>query len=145
MNDIHSVLINLLSNLVWFPVGIGAGLYWYPILAEFPVPDGGIRIEPIPPKTRTLILASDGYPVLKNSLEASEQELQRILEADPLLFRLYKATKGVQDGNVSYDDRAYIKLKLMHEDKEDAAKMDKSGNIMERRQRKKKSRKKKRS
>lgn len=31
---------------------------------------------------------------------------------DPLLFRKYKATKRVREGHVSFDDRAYVKLKI---------------------------------
>ncbi len=84
------------------------------------MPDEGVRVELIPKKVHTIILASDGYPLLKNSLEASEQALHHILENDPLLFRLYKATKGVQDGHVSYDDRAYIKLRLLDEQKKES-------------------------
>jgi glycerophosphoryl diester phosphodiesterase len=48
-------------------------------------------------------------------LEASEQALQEILRDDPLLFRKYKATKGLQPGNVSFDDRAYVKIELKKE------------------------------
>ena len=58
------------------------------------------------------MLASDGYPYLKDTLEASEQALQEVLQEDPLLFRKYKATKGLQIGNRSFDDRAYIKLEI---------------------------------
>ena len=58
------------------------------------------------------MLASDGYPDLKETLAASEERLQEILDDDPLLFRKYKATKGMHEGNVSFDDRAYVKLKV---------------------------------
>ncbi len=30
-----------------------------------------------------------------------------------MLFRTHKATKGVQEGHISYDDRAYLKLRLI--------------------------------
>jgi len=110
-------ILPLLKQQQFFQNNLTAGTYWYPIIDGFPVPDGGIRVEPIPETTRTIILASDGYPVLKDSLEASEEELRHILENDPLLFRFYKSTKGVQEGYVSYDDRAYIKLKLIQKHK----------------------------
>ncbi|GCE09255.1 hypothetical protein KDAU_65840 [Dictyobacter aurantiacus] len=48
----------------------------------------------------------------KITLEASELALQEVLQEDPLLFRKYKTTKGLQRGNVSFDDRAYIKIAL---------------------------------
>lgn len=114
----RAFILPLLKQQQLFQNNPAAGPYWYPILDGFPVPAEGIRIEPIPQKTRTIILASDGYPILQESLEASEQELQRILESDPLLFRSYKTTKGVQDGFVSYDDRAYLKLRLLRESKQ---------------------------
>lgn len=57
-----------------------------------------------------IVLASDGYPVLKNSLKESEEKLLEILEKDPLLINIYKSTKGLQKGNISYDDRTYIKF-----------------------------------
>jgi glycerophosphoryl diester phosphodiesterase len=112
-------ILPLLKQQQFFQNKPAAGAYWYPIIDGFSVPDEGIRVEPIPETIQTIILASDGYPILKSSLEASEQELQRILECDPLLFRSYKATKGVQEGNISYDDRAYIKLRLSDEQRKD--------------------------
>lgn len=111
-------ILPLLKRQQLFQNNPAAGPYWYPIIDGFPVPDAGIRVEPIPGGTHTVVLASDGYPVLRDSLEASEQELRRILESDPLLFRVYKATKGVQTGSVSYDDRAYIKLRSVDAQKE---------------------------
>jgi glycerophosphoryl diester phosphodiesterase len=58
------------------------------------------------------VLASDGYPYLKDTLIASEQALQELLQNDPMLFRDYKTTKSVQEGNLSFDDRAYLKILL---------------------------------
>jgi glycerophosphoryl diester phosphodiesterase len=72
-----------------------------------------IERYPVPPRTKTLVLASDGYPVLKPTLEESEQELDRILKEDPLCFRTYKSTKGLYKGNVSFDDRAYVRIDVM--------------------------------
>jgi len=117
----RAFILPLLKQQQLFQNNPASGPYWYPIIDGFPVPDEGIRVELIPQRVHTLILASDGYPILKNSLEASEQALHHILENDPLLFRLYKATKGVQDGHVSYDDRAYIKLRLLGEQEKASA------------------------
>ena len=61
-------------------------------------------------KDDSIVLASDGSPVLENSLEASENALKHILESDPLRISEYKATKGVKPGNVSFDDRVYCKI-----------------------------------
>lgn len=59
-----------------------------------------------------IILASDGYPQLFPTLEETEANLKSLLAEDPLCFRKLKSTKGVLPGNDSYDDRAYLKLKL---------------------------------
>ena len=59
-----------------------------------------------------LILASDGYPMLFNTLEASEHYLQEVLEKDPLCINENKATKCLVEGNRSFDDRTYLKIKI---------------------------------
>ena len=56
------------------------------------------------------MLASDGYPHLKPTLDASEEALEKQLAADPLNIRLFKATKGWVSGNNSFDDRTYIRF-----------------------------------
>lgn len=57
-----------------------------------------------------IVLASDGYPFLMNTLEKSEKKLREVIEEDSLLIHIYKSTKGLQKGNISYDDRTYIKF-----------------------------------
>lgn len=138
----RAFILPLLKQQQLFQNNPAAGPYWYAVVDGFPVPDGGIRIEPILETTRTIILASDGYPALKNTLAASEKELQHILESDPLLFRAYKATKGVQEGYVSYDDRAYIKLRLLPEPVQEAPLVVKTGGISKPVQRRRKKKKK---
>lgn len=94
----------------------GGGPLWFPVIDGFAVPDEGIRIRPLPPGEVMLVLASDGYPVLKDSLAASEAALRALLQEDPLLFRKFRATKGVAPGYISFDDRSYIKFKLQSQD-----------------------------
>jgi glycerophosphoryl diester phosphodiesterase len=86
--------------------------HWFPALDGFTIPDAGIISISIPQDVETIVLATDGYPVVKDSLKESERILQKILTEDPLVFRSYKSTKGMADGNVSFDDRAYIKVRL---------------------------------
>lgn len=57
-----------------------------------------------------VILASDGYPIIENTLKKSEDFLKKVLEEDPLCMNLYKSMKGLKQGNISYDDRAYIRF-----------------------------------
>ena len=59
-----------------------------------------------------IVLASDGYPVLKNTLAESEAILQQVLQEDPMCFRIYRSTKGIKTGNVSFDDRAYCRVSI---------------------------------
>ena len=88
------------------------GDYWYPAVDGFTIPTAGIIIKTIPDDVDTIVLASDGYPVLKDNLQESESILQDNLLRDPLIFREYKSTKGMSNGDVSYDDRAFIKVNL---------------------------------
>ncbi len=86
--------------------------YWYPAIDGFPVPDEGIIVEPVAENISSIVLASDGYISLHKTLDDSEKALKKILEQDPLLFRLYKSTKGKLAGLDSFDDRAYIRVSI---------------------------------
>ena len=57
-----------------------------------------------------IVLATDGYPHLMPTLDESERELKRIIEEDPLMTGRYKATKAVMEGNLSFDDRCYVRF-----------------------------------
>ena len=74
--------------------------------------DSAVEVHNVPTNTRRLIMGSDGYPVLKPTLQETEQVLQEIIARDPLCFREHKTTKGVYRGNVSFDDRAYVRVRL---------------------------------
>ena len=60
----------------------------------------------------TIVLATDGYPILKESLAESEKELARLLKEDPLCIFDYKSTKGLAEGCSSFDDRTYVRLEI---------------------------------
>ncbi len=87
-------------------------VYSYPVIDGFDVPLAQITVETVPEGPSTVILASDGYPELMPSLAESEARLQQVLTEDPLCFRRYKSTKGLQTGNISFDDRAYVKFQV---------------------------------
>ena len=55
-----------------------------------------------------VILASDGYPDLFDTIEETENYLFLMLENDPLCIHDLRGTKGVLPGNQSFDDRSYI-------------------------------------
>ena len=57
-----------------------------------------------------IVLASDGYPFLKPTLAASEATLAEQIANDPQNIRSFIATKGIVEGNKSFDDRTYIRF-----------------------------------
>lgn len=57
-----------------------------------------------------IVLASDGYPFLKPTLAASEAALAEQIANDPHNIRSFIATKGIVEGNKSFDDRTYIRF-----------------------------------
>lgn len=61
-------------------------------------------------RNQEIIMASDGYPVMRRTLEETELELEKLLEDDPLMFKHHPSTKGLQAGFHSFDDRSYIKI-----------------------------------
>lgn len=86
--------------------------YSYIAITGFDFNVDRIKTLGVDPAAEYLVLASDGYPRLKPTLEEVEKELQYILENDPLCFREYKLGKGLIEGNVSFDDRTYVKIRL---------------------------------
>jgi|AntRauTorckE6833_2_1112554.scaffolds.fasta_scaffold18602_2 hypothetical protein len=83
----------------------------YGVINGNPVPSKFIDVYPVE-KGDTVILASDGYPELKSSLDESEERLQQILKEDPLFQKEFKSTKGLKDNQLSFDDRAYLSIKI---------------------------------
>ncbi|MGN1376688.1 MAG: hypothetical protein ACI4V5_09035 [Prevotella sp.] len=81
----------------------------YSVIDGFEVPLDKVKIIDVPDGVE-VVLASDGYPVLCNTLSESEKALARQLEEDPLCISFFKATKGVMYGNKSFDDRCYIRF-----------------------------------
>ena len=113
----RKLILPLLERQTFLQNNPASGDYWYPVLDGFTVPEMGIKVLPIPSDVDMVILATDGYPVLRNNLKDSEAELRRVLSSDPLLFRQHKSTKGVRSGDQSFDDRAYIKIRINRPEK----------------------------
>ncbi len=78
----------------------------------------GSRVNPaqvrvLPTGTAShIVLATDGYPLLCDTLQASEQSLKRLLESDPLCIDENMSTKGMMSGANSFDDRTFLKIQL---------------------------------
>ena len=71
-----------------------------------------VRVIDIDSSTKEIVLASDGYPKLLPTLAESESELKKQLEVDPLCINRFKSTKGLVNGNLSFDDRSYLRIKI---------------------------------
>jgi hypothetical protein len=72
------------------------------------VPERFLEVFPVAPGA-TVILASDGYPVAAATLADAEAYLRADLERDPLRIGRHPGFRA--RGPVSFDDRAYIRLR----------------------------------
>lgn len=85
------------------------GEFGYPVLNGISYNKNMIKIYDVQPG-QEIVFASDGYPFLKSNLEESEEALRNLLKNDEFLINEYKSTKGLMQGNISYDDRTYLKF-----------------------------------
>ncbi len=110
-NDIgREAIMSLLTRQSFFQNQNFDHTYSYAVIDGFPPDSSEIKI--IQEIGSELILASDGYPRLFSTLKESEKYLQSIIENDPLCFHLHKSTKGLQKNQVSFDDRAFIRIEV---------------------------------
>lgn len=106
-------IMPLLLSATVFQNNPQAGEFWYPVVDGFPIPEQGILVRPIPDNADSIVLASDGYPFLTNDLGQAEAALNDLLQRDPLLISEYKSTKGMVNGFLSFDDRVFLKLRIL--------------------------------
>lgn len=66
--------------------------------------------DTIPSSSSEIVLASDGYPFLEPTLAASEAALAEQIANAPQNIHSFIATKGIVEGNKSFDDRTYIRF-----------------------------------
>lgn len=71
-----------------------------------------VKVIPLDVSTKEIVLSSDGYPTLFPTLDETERVLAETIAADPLCYKNYKSTKGVVEGNISFDDRTYLRIRL---------------------------------
>lgn len=81
-----------------------------PASGSVPCSDSASASDTIPSSSFEIVLASDGYPFLKPTLAASEAALAEQIANDPQNIRSFIATKGIVEGNKSFDDRTYIRF-----------------------------------
>lgn len=81
----------------------------YAVIDGFPIYKKGVKTIDVS-QAKEIVLASDGYPFLCSTLAKSEKKLANQLANDPYNIDTFLATKGLMEGNVSFDDRAYIRF-----------------------------------
>lgn len=84
----------------------------FAVIDGFPIAMEYVKTICLNPGNHDIVLASDGYPQLFPTLAECEHHLDSLLAADPLLISRFKATKGVAEGNKSFDDRSYIRFSI---------------------------------
>lgn len=63
-------------------------------------------------KDDCVVMASDGYPMLYDTFEDTEEHLRRLLEEDPYCIGVLRDTKGIVPGDQSFDDRTYVSFRV---------------------------------
>lgn len=81
-----------------------------PASDSVPCSDSVSASDTILSSSSEIVLASDGYPFLKPTLAASEAALAEQIANDPQNIHSFIATKGIVEGNKSFDDRTYIRF-----------------------------------
>lgn len=83
--------------------------FGYPVINGTPIADSYLASFKVQ-ANQEVILASDGYPCLKETLVESENELKRILKEDPHCMKEFLSTKGLSKNQISFDDRSFIRF-----------------------------------
>jgi hypothetical protein len=87
------------------------GPWGYGCINGRPVPDRFVEVFPLAPDVDQVVLASDGFPDLRKTLEESEIRLRELLEIDPAaVAELWAVGKALRPGANSVDDRAYLRV-----------------------------------
>ena len=81
-----------------------------PASDSVPCSDSASASGTISVSSSEIVLASDGYPFLEPTLAASEAALAEQIANDAQNIRSFIATKGIVEGNKSFDDRTYIRF-----------------------------------
>lgn len=105
----RAYILPLLSQQHVFANRADDCIFGYGVMNGDPIPEKYIDVISTA-GAHEVVLASDGYPVLRATHAETERCLQDILGNDPLLYKTHASTKGVQAGQVSFDDRSYLRF-----------------------------------
>ncbi|MEL6791538.1 MAG: hypothetical protein AAGL18_05255 [Pseudomonadota bacterium] len=87
------------------PLGFG-------VINGMTVPDEFIGVYDLSKIRGALIMASDGYPALYDTLAQTETHLTGVLARDPLCIEEHMCSKGLRPGLCSFDDRTFLRVQL---------------------------------
>jgi hypothetical protein len=108
----REAIMPLLSRQALFANNADGGQLAFGVVDGRPVPISLIDVTHVPSDATELVLASDGYPQLYSSLAEAEANLAKLLISDPLCIGPLAGTKGLRPGNISFDDRAYLRVRI---------------------------------
>ena len=86
--------------------------YGYGALDGSTVPEPYIECIPVPDDARRLVLVTDGYPFILDTLQATENALAELMTRDPLGITDWPRSLGIGPLIDAFDDRAWIELEL---------------------------------
>ena len=84
--------------------------YGYSVLNGTPIPESLIQTIPLDLSVHEIVLASDGYPQLCQTIAQSEQVLAEMLKKDPQGRKLFDTVRLIKEDQKSFDDRTYIRF-----------------------------------
>ena len=96
------------SDEEWF-FGVPKKLVAYKTINGFPTT---LDTHSVPQNTSEIVLSSDGFNVLKPTLDETLSVLQNQMKKDPHCIDELKSTKGLVEGNISFDDASYLRVRL---------------------------------
>ena len=71
-----------------------------------------IKIVKLGKEVKEIVLATDGYSELFMTVKETEDFLENVIKKDPIGINEFQTFRGVGSDLNSYDDRAYVKLRL---------------------------------
>ena len=95
-----------------FRNALDSGELAYAAIDGLDIPAALIERVSIPPGLSEVVFVSDGYPLTAPTLAEAEAYLERSLAEDPLRIEQHAEVRGVREGYLSYDDRAYVRFRL---------------------------------
>lgn len=108
----HFIMPLLKEQCTWQNDPDPNNLFRYAVLDGTPTLRAGCKVLPLGRDTHQVVLASDGYPSLFDTLADTEYALKKMLVDDPLCIGCNKQTKGLNEGQISYDDRCFFRIEL---------------------------------